>query len=122
MTVNVRKIVLTVVEANPEAALAYLHEPAMRHGVEVTIGVLSRAADVLIQHGGHTPDQAAHLIGLTAVACSGGTGQEDALRLATANTELFAPACVEVMEGVHERRYGTDVLSRHRAQDCGTPS
>lgn len=118
MKIDVRKIVLTVVEANPEAAKAYLTEPAMRHGVEITIGVLGRAAEVLITHGGHTPDQAAHLIGLTAMACSKFGGLEKEQIIAAMNTELFVPPCVEVMDGVHERRYGTEILSRHRAADC----
>ena len=89
--IDVRKIVLDVVELNPEAAQAYLLEPAMRHGVEVTIGVLGRTAEVLMGSGRHTPGETADLIRDIAVACSGGSGQEDRQVIAVLNTRLFPP-------------------------------
>lgn len=89
--VNVRQIVLDVVAANPEAQRAYMHDPAMHHGVEVTIGVLGRAAEVLTAVG-HRHPEAVEIIRQIAVACSHRGGPEDEQALGEANSRLFPPA------------------------------
>ncbi len=86
--VDVRRIVLSVIETSPEASRAYVHEPAMRHGVEVTIGVLGRAADILMRSGGHTAAETEALILEIAHACSQSGGQEYEHALAIANSQL----------------------------------
>lgn len=89
--IDVRGIVLNIVGASPEAHRAYLHDPAMHHGVEVTIGVLGRAADVLTTTGGHSHPEAAELIREIAVACSHRGGPEDEHALALANSQMYPP-------------------------------
>lgn len=84
--IDVRKIVLDVIERNDEARTAYLTDPAMHHGVEVTIGVLGRVAEVLVTSGIHGAES---LIKEIAVACSRSGGPEREQIIAAANSNLF---------------------------------
>lgn len=87
--IDVRRIVLDILGENPEAARLYLLDPAMRHGVEITIGVLGRAAEVLTTTAGHSHPEAEALIRAIAVRCSQPRGPEDLAAIAAANSQLF---------------------------------
>jgi hypothetical protein len=86
--IDVRRIVLDLIGGNETARKAYLVEPAFQHGVEITIGVLSRVADVLLR-AGIEPKMATHLIYHAAVACANFGGQEDLVAIAKMNGALF---------------------------------
>lgn len=87
--VDVRGIVADVIASNHAAHEAYLHDPAMRHGVEVVIGTLGRTVLALAQTGRHTRDELVCLARTVAVACSISGGPEDEQTIGEANTELF---------------------------------
>lgn len=86
---DVRAIVLDIIDRNPEARHAFRHDPAMYHGVEVVIGTLGRVAEVLDRTGRFTSPEVTTLIRDVAVACSISGGQEDINRIAQANTLLY---------------------------------
>lgn len=104
--VDVRRIVLDVIGANPEAARAYMLDPAMRHGVEVTVGVLGRAAAILNTTAGHSRPETEALIREIAVACSRSGGPEKERVIAAANGQLHPPAdrAAADAEELHELR------------------
>ena len=104
--IDVRGIVLNIVGANPEAYHAYMHDPAMRHGVEVTIGVLGRAADVLTTTGGHSHPEAAELIREIAIACSHRGGPEDERAIAAAETVCAIAAASSPFWAISRRARG----------------
>lgn len=103
---RVRRIVLDVIGADPEAARAYMLEPAMRHGVEVTVGVLGRAAAILNTTAGYSRLQTEALIREIAVACSRSGGPENETAIATANGQLhpLADRAAADAEELHDLR------------------
>lgn len=86
---DVRAIVGATIDADPVSARLYLNDPAVHHGVEVMIGVLSRLVP-LARNVGIDVDTVTKLIYLTALACANDNrGAEDAAKMATLNTQLF---------------------------------
>jgi hypothetical protein len=87
--IDVRAIVGSVIERNPEAARLYHNDAAMHHAVEVMIGVLGRMVP-LARSLGLDADTVTKLVYLTAVSSSSDTtGPEDTRRMARLNTQLF---------------------------------
>lgn len=100
--VDVRAIVAEVIASNHAAHTAYLHDPAMHHGVEVVIGTLGRAVLELARTGRHTRAELVDLVRATAIACSISGGPEDEQAIGRANAELFPDREVTV-DGIQVR-------------------
>lgn len=87
--VDVRAIVAEVITSNRTAHEAYLHDPAMHHGVEVVIGTLGRTILALTRTRRFTRTELVELTRTIAVACSISGGPEDEQAIGRANSELF---------------------------------
>lgn len=87
--IDVREIVAEVVGANRAAKEAYLHDPAMKYGIEVVIGTLGWTVDTLVRTGRHTRAELVDLVRTIAIACSISGGPADEQTIGQANTDLF---------------------------------
>ncbi len=87
--VDVRAIVGDVLLSNETAHKLYHTDPAMRHGIEVVMGVLGTVAAVLVDEG-DSPELAAHIVHVVAHKLSDNTAPPavSADALGTANAEL----------------------------------
>lgn len=100
-SIDVRAIVLDIVDGNPTAKREYAHDPAMRMGIEVVVGTLSRTAATLLATNRHTRPEVEDIIRDIAVDMSfahepghplATTGQEDLTTIAESNTLMFTDA------------------------------
>lgn len=102
--IDVRRIVLDLVDGNDISRSAYLNDPAMKYGIEVIIGALGRVAETLTATNRHTRPGIEAIIHDVAVSLAHAadaprdeigpdrlvtTGPEDLTRIAEANTAMY---------------------------------
>lgn len=98
--IDVRRIVLDVVDDSDIAKSLYLSDPAMKAGIEITIGVMGRTAATLLATNRHTRGEVENIIRDIVVDLSfggeggslGTEGPENLDTIAAANTHLYGQA------------------------------